>query len=355
MSTEPESPFQARQAEHAAAGQLGQYRAVREGVGVMDFSTMPRVDIRGADATNLVNSLVTRDIAMLKPGQIAYSACCNELGKMRDDCTVACVDEGHLLYSGSRPEAIAVLVEQGRAMGVDVRVVTEETGYLAVQGPLSRQVLGTLANKDLSNAQFPYYTCREDIELSGIPVFMARIGFTAELGYEVSVDRDRALDLWDVLAAAGASTGLTVVDTAIDCLSIEGGLVDGAVDYDETVSPYECGLGWTVDEGKQSFCGREVLLRDKTTSRLRLTSVVLESGGEKAGGAKLFSGDSEVGVTTRAAVSPYLGGKTLAVARVDEGYVLAGTQLSAEWPGTRTEATVVSHPVYEARRERAKR
>ena len=120
-----------------------------------------------------------------------------------------------------------------------------------LQGPKSREILQGLTDADLSNDAFPYYTFREDVEVAGIPVFMTRLGYTAELGYELWVDRERAFELWDALLAAGEPQGMKMIGMiALDLFRIEGGFIIGGVEYDATVSPYECGLGWSVDLGQ---------------------------------------------------------------------------------------------------------
>ena len=158
---------------------------------------------------------------------------------------------------------------------------------------------------DLSNAAFPYYTFREDVEIAGIPVFMTRLGYTAELGYELWVDATGALELWDALIEAGAPAGMAVIGmVALDLFRIEGGFIIGGIEYDPTVSPYECGLGWSVDFAKGDFQGRDGLERDRDATTLRLTSVVLDAGGD-AGQRRSASVDGqEVGFVTQAVVSP---------------------------------------------------
>jgi aminomethyltransferase len=83
-----------------------------------------------------------------------------------------------------------------------VREFTDEMPQLCLQGPLSREMLQSLASRDLSQTAFPYYTFRDDVEIAGVPVFMTRLGYTAKLGFELWVDRRRALDLWDALVDA---------------------------------------------------------------------------------------------------------------------------------------------------------
>src|SRR5213593_838607 len=337
---------------------LEEYRAVRETAGLMDFTMLRKVDLDGPGALDLVNRVVTRDVSKLEPGQIGYGALCAEDGKMVDDCTVMRRDAAgdHVRFCGANDRDYEIFSRLAEGTQIQVREFTDEMPHLCLQGPLSRQMLQPLANQDLSNASFPYYRFREDVSIAGIPIFMTRLGYTAELGYELWVDRDRALDLWDALVDAGAPSRMRVIGmTALDLFRIEGGFIIGGVEYDPSVSPYECGLGWAVSFDKERVRGRAGLERDRDGTTLRLTSVVLESGGDDASGAKLSAGGEEVGFVTQAVVSPYLEGKTLGLAKVRKDLAkAAGTTVTAQVGGEEVVGEIVEHPVYEKERKRAK-
>jgi aminomethyltransferase len=239
--------------------------------------------------------------------------------------------------------------------GIAVREFTDDMPHLCLQGPRSREMLQGMTDADLSNAAFPYYTFREDVEVAGIAVFMTRLGYTAELGYELWVDRDRALELWDALLEANEPQGMKVIGmVALDLFRIEGGFIIGGIEYDATVSPYECGLGWSVDLDKGDFQGREGLARDREETKLRLTSVVLERGGDEASGAPLWVDEEEVGLVTQAVESPYLGGKTLGLAKIGRDLNQPGQSVVAQVGDDEVAGEVVSHPVYDPERKRAK-
>ena len=165
-----------------------------------------KVDLDGPGAHEFVNSIVTRDVSKLTPGRIAYGALTDEAGKMVDDCTTMMRADDHVRFCGANDRDYEIF---SAAAGSDivVREHTDATPHLCLQGPRSREILQGLTDADLSNEAFPYYTFREDVEIAGIPVFMTRLGYTAELGYELWVDRERAFDLWDALIAAGEPTG----------------------------------------------------------------------------------------------------------------------------------------------------
>jgi glycine cleavage system T protein (aminomethyltransferase) len=332
-----------------------EYRAVRETAGLMDFTMLRKVDIDGEGALDLVNSVVTRDVSKLTPGRIAYGALTGENGKMVDDCTTMMRSPDRVRFCGANDRDYEIFSEKAEGTGITVREFTDAMPHVCVQGPKSREILQTVANQDLSNEAFPYYTFREDVEIAGIPVFMTRLGYTAELGYELWVDAGRALELWDAVVEAGEPQGMRIIGmVALDLFRIEGGFIIGGVEYDPTVSPYECGLGWSVDLDKGDFQGKEALARDKESTQLRLTSVVLDGGGDEASGAPLGVDGDEVGLVTQAVVSPYLGGKTLGLAKIRKDLKTPGQRVDAQVGEERVAGEVVSHPVYDPERKRAK-
>jgi aminomethyltransferase len=332
-----------------------EYRAVRETAGLMDFTMLRKIDIEGEGALDLVNTIVTRDVSRLTPGRIAYGALTDENGKMVDDCTTMMRAADRVRFCGANDRDYEIFMEAAARNGIKVREFTDAMPHVCVQGPKSREILQAVANQDLSNEAFPYYTFREDVEIAGIPVFMTRLGYTAELGYELWVDVERALDLWDAVVAAGEPHGMKMIGmVALDLFRIEGGFIIGGVEYDRTVSPYECGLGWSVELEKGDFRGKEALARDRDATHLRLTSVVLEGGGDEASGAPIGVDGDEVGLVTQAIVSPYLGGKTLGLAKIRKDLNSPGQRVEVDIGGEPVEGEVVAHPVYDPERKRAK-
>src|SRR5437764_2736352 len=301
----------------------------------MDFTMLRKVDLDGPGALELVNAIVGRDVSHLRQGRIAYGPLVDQGGKMVDDCTVMLRSPDHVRFCGANDRDYEIFSAAAKGTGIEVREFTDAMPHLCLQGPRSREILQSVADQDLSNAAFPYYTFREDVSIAGIPVFMTRLGYTAELGYELWVDHTRALDLWDALADAGSRSGMEVIGmTALDLFRIEGGFIIGGVEYDPSVSPFECGLGWAVSFDKQTVRGRAGLERDREQATLRLASVVLESGGDDASGAKLSADGAEVGFVTQAIVSPYLDGQTLGLAKVPKSIAQAvGTRVTASVGG----------------------
>ncbi len=334
---------------------LEEYRAVRETAGLMDFSMLRKIDVSGPGARDFLNSLLTRDLSKVLPGHIAYGALTDEDGKMIDDCTASVFGPDRVRFCGANDRDAELFAERAAGTGLNVRLFTDEMPHLCLQGPLSRQILQPLADADLSNAAFPYYSFKERVKIGGIETFMTRLGYTAELGYELWVQRDDAVALFDRLVEAGEPHGMKIVGMdALDLFRIEGGFIIGGVEYDSTVSPYECGLGWAVDLSKGEFRGSAALARDREETQLRLTSVVLDSGGPGATGAALSVDGEKAGLVTQAIEAPVLGGRTLGLAKLRKPANAAGTRVTAEVSGGKVEGEVVRHPVYDPERRRAK-
>jgi glycine cleavage system T protein len=342
-------------APSAVTETVEEYRAVREIAGLMDFSMLRKVDLTGPGALQLVNSLVTRDLSTVQPGRIAYGALTDGSGKMIDDCTASVFGPDRIRFCGANDRDFEIFSEAAAGTRVEVRHFTDEMPHLCLQGPASRSILQPLVDVDLSNAAFPYYSFTDGVHVAGIEVFMTRLGYTAELGYELWVGDGQALELFDALMAAGEPSGMRVIGMdALDLFRIEGGFIIGGIEYDPTVSPYECGLGWSVDLDKGDFQGREALRADKEQTVMRLGSVVLESGGAPASGAPLWCDGEPIGYVTQAIESPFLNGATLGLAKLRRPHNVAGTKVVATVDGGAVSGEVVRHPVYEPQRKRAK-
>jgi aminomethyltransferase len=236
---------------------------------------------------------------------------------------------------------------------LEVRHLREDLCHMTLQGPRSREVLGKLIEIDVSNEAFPYYTFRDGVAVAGIPCLVARMGFTAELGYELLAPVDRALALWDAVVAAGEEYDIySVGSAALMMCRIEAGMVIGHLEYDETVTPWECNLGWAVSLDAGPFRGRDALAASKGTAPSRVVSVRLDAGERRATGTPLFRGGEQVGHVTMSVVSPYLDFATLGLARVRKEHAAVGTRLVARLQEGEVAAEVVPTPVYDPERKR---
>src|SRR5262245_42640746 len=182
-----------------------EYNAIRNAAALIDVSPLYKYRLSGKDAARLADRILTRDVSKLAVGQVAYTHWCDGAGKVIDDGTLARLDEQVFRWTAAEPNLRWI---EGNADGLDVRVeeISESTAALALQGPTSREILLRCAEADVAGLRY-FRVTRGTIE--GIPVDISRTGYTGDLGYEIWVDAERALPLWDALVRAGRAYDIT--------------------------------------------------------------------------------------------------------------------------------------------------
>lgn len=293
--------------------QIEEHHAVREAAGMFDVSHMTIVDITGAQARQFLSYLLANDITRLEtPGRALYTCMLNERGGVIDDLItyfIAATCYRLVVNAATRDKDMAWINEQAR--GYDV-VVEERTdlAMIAVQGPLARQaVLSLLPAEDAARAAGlkPFWAAQLG------DLFVARTGYTGEDGFEISMPNEQAHDMWDQLLAAGvAPCGLGARDT----LRLEAGMNLYGQDMDETVTPLQAGLGWTVAMADERvFIGKEALLKQKQEGvKDKLAGLVLQDRGVLRPAQRVVTSEGE-GLTTSGTFSPSIG-KAIALARI---------------------------------------
>jgi aminomethyltransferase len=307
--------------------QLEEHHQVRRDAGMFDVSHMTVVDLRGARVREFLRRLVANSVDKLKtPGKALYTAMLDERGGVIDDLIVYFLGDDFfrlVVNAATREKDLAWIGEQARAFDVSV---TERSEYamIAVQGPNAREkVIGLLREDDRERIRkLGRFAAGEASLADGTPLFVARTGYTGEDGFEVVVPEDRAVVLWTALLDAGVKpAGLGARDT----LRLEAGMNLYGQDMDESVSPYEAALGWTIalDEGRD-FIGRDVLERQKRDGAPRqMIGLVMDEKGVLRHGQKVLTPNGE-GEILSGTFSPTLG-KAIAFARVPAGELAIGT------------------------------
>ena len=359
-----------------------EYNAIREQAALIDVSPLYKYEIRGRDAELLVNRVITRDAAKLKVGQVYYTPWCDEAGKVVDDGTVHRLGTSAYRWTAADPQ-YRWLKLNSSGLEVEIEDVSESTAALALQGPLSRAVLEAATGE--SFAELRYFRRRE-AKVGGIEIDVSRTGYTGDLGYELWVKADQAVELWDALVAAGKPFGIRPAGMiALDVVRLEAGLILLEVDYtsarhamnsDQAYSPGEIGLGKLVDFEKGDFVGRRALLEERRSGGPRRRLVGLEISWpdidamynaqglppsapavvDRSAIPLFDSGGRQVGRITSHGWSPMLK-KPIALASVPPAYERPGTSLQAEWTVEarrgRVGAAVVPTPFLDLPRKRA--
>jgi sarcosine oxidase subunit alpha len=250
------------QREAAIAAEV---RAVREGVGMIDVSTLGGLEVRGPDAAELLERIYTFSYAKQPVGRSRYLLACDMTGAIIDD-GVACRFAEDWFYVTATTSGVDVLYRSMLRwnaewrLDVDVAGVTAAYAGINVAGPLARQVLERLdGGIDLSPASFSYLACREG-RLASTPVRMLRVGFVGELGYEIHCPASYGATLWDLLAEAGAPLGIRPFGVeAQRVLRLEKGHIIVGHDTDGLTFPHEAGMEWAIAGRKPFFVGQRAI------------------------------------------------------------------------------------------------
>ena len=245
-----------------------EYFAIRTNAGLLDITPLKKYIVEGSESQRFLDRLVTRNIAICKVGQVMYTPWCDEHGKVIDDGTVQRLAKNKFRITSAEPNLEWI---QSNAVGMDVIIKDDSftTASLALQGPNSRAILNSVSSKTLDNLKFFWMM---ETTFDNIPVSISRTGYTGDLGYEIWMEPNDALTVWDLLMDKGRPFGITAIGLhALDVARIEAGLILLDVDYissrhalieSRKSSPYELGLGWTVKLKKNNFIGKSSLLEE---------------------------------------------------------------------------------------------
>ena len=356
-----------------------EYHAIRSSAALLDISPLYKYRIHGRGAARALDRMVTRNVERTQVGQVLYTPWCDAAGKVLDDGTIARLDEETFRLTSADP-GLRWLEENARGLEVSIEDVSERLAALALQGPASRAILQQVSDADIAGLKYFRST---PARLRGIEVHISRTGYTGDLGYEVWVAAERAVELWDALIEAGTPFGITPTGlAALDLARIEAGLMLMDVDYvparkaliaAQTSSPFELDLAWTVDLKKDYFVGREALEGEAARGpEWRFVGIEVDWTGLEqlyAGAGlppvlpaawrasiPLYAGDRQVGYASSGGWSPVLK-RYIALAHVQASWGTLDTRLemevTVEHQRRRAAARVVKKPFFDPERKRA--
>ena len=343
-------------------------RAARLGAAMMDASTLGKIDVQGPDAAEFLERLYINKIANLKPGRARYSACCRLDGILFDDGVIMRLAEDRFFVTTSTSHAGPVMEwmeEWLQTEWPDLRVwltsITEQWATIALVGPLARAVLAAAeTDLDLAAAAFPFMTVRSG-KVAGMAAQVARVSFSGELAFEVSVPGYHGDALWNALMAAGASHGIAPYGLeALSLLRAEKGFIIVGQDTDASTTPADAGLGWMMTK-ERDFIGKRSLRRQAMAApgRPRLVGFLpADPGTVVPEGAQLVADPAQakpmtmLGYVTSSFWSPTLG-RSFGLAMVKGGQERQGQTLYAPLGSDSVPVTIVEPVFYD--REGARR
>jgi len=331
-------------------GVLDEYHTVRTKAGLFDVSHMGRVLVSGSGALPFLQTLTTNDVETLAVGQAQYSMVCNEQGGIKDDIFVYRLQaEEYLLCvnASNREKIVTWLRERKRNMTVSLEDQSDQLAQIALQGPLSREILLSLGASGLSELKLHHIY---ESTLASIPTLIARTGYTGELGFELYVAADRIGRLWERLLEQGREHGLKPAGLgARDLLRLEMGYLLYGNDIDEHTTPLEAAVDWTVSFQKGDFTGRAALQtqRERGLTR-RFAGLELLEKSVPRHGFKIHASHAPsepIGEITSGNLSPLLQ-KGIALAYIPPRYAEPGTPITVDIRGKTVPAHIVKTPFY---------
>ncbi|MBL8056774.1 MAG: FAD-dependent oxidoreductase [Anaerolineales bacterium] len=339
--------------------QAAEHLRTRAAAALFDMSTFTKIDVEGPDALALVQWVFTNQMDV-PVGKVVYTLMLDFNGGMRSDMTVVRLGPDHfrvLSGAGAGPRDLAWLRRQAAAKGCHVRLtdLTSLYGALGLWGPKARAILAGVAEEDVSDAAFPYYTARP-ITLGAAGCLALRVSYVGELGWEIYVPVDFALHVWDLLWEAGRPHGLIAAGTgAMDSLRIERGFRRLGFDMDANYNPFEAGMGHVLRFKKGDFIGRAALLKVKDQPLARtLACLALDRPGDVVLGREPIFAAGRVAGWVSSANTGYSVSQHLAYAYLPPALAQPGQKLEIEYFGERLPATVVAEPVFDPEGKRVR-
>jgi aminomethyltransferase len=334
-------------------GIIAEHNAVRTSAGLFDLGHMGEFLVTGPDALAFLQYTTTNDLSTLEPGQAKYTLLSNDQGGVIDDLIVYRNPEGEdgytVVMNASNAERDVAwwneVWSRREDLKVTLRDLSAETGMVAIQGPHAADITARVTDADLSSIEeFTWLNAT----VAGVPVKLARTGYTGEDGFEIYAENGRIGEIWDALIDAGKGDGLAPVGLgARDTLRLEARMPLYGQELGDNISPYEAGLGWAVNLDKGDFIGREKMVEVKASKPANRTVgfKLVGRGGSPRTHYPVMVDGMEVGEVTSGAMSPTLG-ENIGLARIQREYAGVGKPLQIMIRNKPVEAVQVKTPFY---------
>ena len=291
------------------AGVLSEHTCVRERVGLFDVSHMGEIEVKGKDAKNFLQFLLSNNVEKMFDGSILYSLMCYETGGVVDDLLAYRFSENHYFLcvnASNSDKDYDWIARHASSFNVNIKNTSSETSQLALQGPDAKNVLQSLC--DISLDDLSYYNFRKGM-VNNVESLISRTGYTGEDGFELYLSPEKVSEVFRSLMEQGRSYGVQPIGLgARDTLRIEMGYPLYGNEIDNNPTPLDAGLGWVIKFDKGEFLGRGSLLKQKEQGSLRrkLVGLKLLTRGVPRAHYQVFKNGESVGEVTSGTFSPTL-------------------------------------------------
>lgn len=326
-------------------GILEEHRAVRAKAGLFDVSHMGEIWIKGPNALEMVQKVITNDVSRLKVGQVQYAIMCYPGGGAVDDLLVHKVaDHEYLLVvNAANTDKDYRWILEHREGEVDITDASPDTAQVALQGPLTLKVLQSITDVDLAPIGYYYFTWGK---VDGVQCLIARTGYTGEDGFELYFEPRFAEQIWNTILEAGKGDVIPVGLGARDTLRFEAGMPLYGHELSENITPLEAGLGRFVALEKRDFIGKEALVKQKQEGVPRkIIGFEMVDRGIPRSEYPVFQDGQEIGFVTSGTFSPTLE-KNLGSALVKTEAAVIGAEIQVDIRGKQKSARIIKRPFY---------
>ncbi|HHT9138255.1 MAG TPA: glycine cleavage system aminomethyltransferase GcvT [Candidatus Wunengus sp. YC60] len=327
---------------------INEHHCVRKNAGLFDISHMGRFEVSGDKALPFIQQIITNDAGRLADKQVLYTPVCNEQGGIIDDILVYKWHQKHFMLvvncSNAEKDLAWLQKQAANYQPIEIRDLTDRVSLIALQGPESARMLEVALN-----SKFDYMKrfSFDDYVWDGTQITISRTGYTGEDGFEIFVDSEQVVKLWNLLIEKNAQHGLKPIGLgARDTLRLEAGLLLYGNDMDETITPLETTIGWTVKFDKDNFIGKEALLRQKTKGIDRkLVGFEMIDRGIPRHDYPVFKGNEMIGKVASGSFSPSTN-KNIGLCLIQSRYAKTGEELQIQIRDNNYKARIVKTPFY---------
>jgi aminomethyltransferase len=329
-------------------GIIIEHEAVRCAAGIFDVSHMGEVDIKGVEAFEFVQNLVTNDISSLKDNQILYTFMCYQNGGVVDDLLVYKFSSEHfylVINAGNIEKDFKWMIDNKGSYNVEIVNSSSAVAEIAIQGPKAQKILQKITDLDLDEIKFFYF--KADVLVDGVKCIVSRTGYTGEDGFEVYTSVEKIEKLWHKLINIGKEDGLKVAGLGCrDTLRFEASLPLYGNELSKDITPLEAGFGFFVKLQKSNFIGKEALLKQKEQGlKRKLVGFEMKERGIPRHGYDVTLLGEKIGVVTTGYLSPTLK-KNIGLALIDAKYSELGTEIDIVIRNKPLKAEVISKKFY---------
>lgn len=329
-------------------GITAEHEAVRNSAGLFDVSHMGEVEVRGNQATNFVQNLVTNDVSVMNENQVIYAMMCYPDGGVVDDLLIyKHTNDYYLLVinASNVDKDFQWMKDNIGNYDVKLKNISEDVSEIALQGPRAEEILQELTETNLADIAFFYF--KKDVKISGKNCLISRTGYTGEDGFEIYMNHEDAEYLWDKILETGKDKGAKPTGLGSrDTLRFEANLPLYGNELSPEITPLEAGFGMFVKLNKPNFIGKEALEKQKAEGlKRKIVGFELEAPGIARHGYEVLSNGKTIGFVTTGYNSPTLK-KSIGLAMVDIEYSEPGTPIEIQIRKNTVRAKVVSRKFY---------